>query len=121
MKHNKEVLTAGHPDNGLWRQKSHTGPRQDLARRLRPEVDPHSSSYKVKKLIVDTMVWDLLRETRQGSSALCVRLNGKWEIGIFTEMSTSPLIFSMNFYFRSNIFGDCPLFSFTFDTYVGTS
>ena len=68
MKHNKEVLTAGHPDNGLWRQKSHTGPRQDLARRLRPEVDPHSSSCKVKKLIVDTMVWDLLRETRQGSS-----------------------------------------------------
>ena len=34
----------------------------DLARRLRPEVDPHSSSCKVKKLIVNTMVWDLLRE-----------------------------------------------------------
>ena len=40
----------------------------DLARRLRPEVDPHSSSCKVKTLIVDTMVLDLLRETRQGSN-----------------------------------------------------
>ena len=33
----------------------------DLARRLRPEVDPHSSSCKVKKLIVNTMVWEIIR------------------------------------------------------------
>ena len=33
-----------------------TGPRQDLARRLCPEVDQHSSSCKVKQIIVD-LLW----------------------------------------------------------------
>ena len=34
------------------------------------------------------------------SNALCVRLNRKWELGIFTKMSTSPLIFLELNYFR---------------------
>ena len=33
-------------------------------------------------------------------TALCVRLNRKWELGIFTKMSTSPLIFLRLNYFR---------------------
>ena len=33
-------------------------------------------------------------------SAHCVRLNRKWELGIFTKMSTSPLIFLRLNYFR---------------------
>ena len=36
------------------------------------------------------------------SNALCVRLNRKWELGIFTKMSTSPLIFLKIDYFRHN-------------------
>ena len=35
-------------------------------------------------------------------SAPCVRLNRKWELGIFTKMSTSPLIFLKLDYFRHN-------------------
>ena len=36
--------------------KSHTGPQQDLAQRLRSEVNLHSSSYKVKIMIV-VILW----------------------------------------------------------------
>ena len=45
------------------------------------------------KWIVVIFVWKY-------DSALCVRLNWKWEIGIFTKMSTSPLIFLELNYFR---------------------
>ena len=34
--------------------------------------------------------------------ALCVRLNRKWELGISTKMSTSPLIFLKLNYFRQS-------------------
>ena len=37
-------------------------------------------------------------------NALCVRLNRKWELGIFTKMSTSPPIFLKLNYFRHNYF-----------------
>ena len=36
------------------------------------------------------------------TNALCVRLNRKWELGIFTKMSTWPLIFLKLNYFRHN-------------------
>ena len=35
-------------------------------------------------------------------TALCVRLNRKWELGIFTKTSTSPPIFLKLNYFRHN-------------------
>ena len=35
-------------------------------------------------------------------NALCVRLNRKWELGIFTKMSTSPPILLKLDYFRHN-------------------
>ena len=47
------------------------------------------------KYILDTVSSPL-------TNALCVRLNRKWELGIFTKMSTSPLIFLKLNYFRHN-------------------
>ena len=49
--------------------------------------------------------------------ALCVRLNRKWEIGIFTKTSTSSLIFLMLNYFRSKIFGNWHRFNCLTDTW----
>ena len=51
------------------------------------------------------------------NNALCVRLNRKWEIGIFLPQYTfSPCII-----ISDKIIGGCPLSSFTFDIYLGTS
>ena len=45
--------------------------------------------------------WGILTWSRD-HIALCVRLNRKWELGIFTKMSTSPLIFLKLDYFSHN-------------------
>ena len=49
--------------------------------------------------------------------ALCVRLNRKWEIGIFTPQHP----FFPGIIISDKLFGACPLSSFTFDIYLGTS
>ena len=48
---------------------------------------------------------------------LWVRLNRKWEIGIFPPQPP----FSPGMIISEKIFEDCPLFSFTFAIYLGTS
>ena len=50
----------------------------------------------------DPTIWCRFREMGARVSALCVRLNRKWELGIFTKMSTWPLIFLKLNYFRHN-------------------
>ena len=50
-------------------------------------------------------------------NALCVRLNRKWEIGIFPPLHP----FSPGIIISDIIIGGCPLSSFTFDIYLGTS
>ena len=49
--------------------------------------------------------------------ALCVRLNRKWEIGLFPPQHP----FSPGIVISDRIFGDCPLPSFTFDISLRTS
>ena len=58
-----------------------------------------------------------LQQSKTLFIALCVRLNGKWEIGIFPPEHP----FSPGIIISDRIFGDCLLPSFTFDIFLRTS
>ena len=77
-----------------------------LIDQMKKEIDTHHGPVKVlvrKEVSNPADYFDKTYAEYQAgfsANALCVRLNWKWEIGIFTKMSTSPLIFLELNYFR---------------------